>query len=115
MTWLNRILLALFITAALAFLPSYEHLGTEDLARVRAEREALVDGNDELREEIRLLEAEVDALRRDPDDPTSIERVDRELARIAREDLNMIKPGEVVFELRRQPSLDSLAPSGASR
>src|SRR4029434_7380327 len=82
MTWLNRILLALFITAGLAFLPSYEHLGTEDLARVRAERDALVEGNAELSEEIRLLEAEVDALRRDPDDPDSIDRVDRELARI---------------------------------
>src|SRR5688572_27319135 len=115
MTWINRILLALFITAALAFLPSYEHLGTEDLARVRAERDSLVEGNAELREEIRLLEAEVDALRRDPDDPGSLERVDRELARIAREDLNMIKPGEVVFELRRPPKLDLLAPSGDPR
>jgi cell division protein FtsB len=36
----------------------------------------------------------------------TIERVDRELARIAREDLNMIKPGEVVFELRRPASGD---------
>jgi cell division protein FtsB len=108
MTWLNRILLALFITAALAFVPSYEHFGAEDLARVRAERDALEQGNEELRAEIRLLEAEVDALRRDPDDPRSHERVDRELARIAREDLNMIKPGELVFELRRPDSLDSL-------
>lgn len=101
MTWLNRILLALFITAALAFLPSYEHLGAEDLSRVRAERDELTGGNAALREEIRLLEAEVDALHRDPDDPHSHERVDRELARIAREDLNMIMPGELVFELRR--------------
>lgn len=101
MTWLNRILLALFITAALAFLPSYEHLGAEDLARVRAEREALTEGNATLRGEIDLLEAEVDALRREPEDPRSHERVDRELARIAREDLNMIKPDELVFELRR--------------
>lgn len=45
MTWLNRILLALFITAAIAFLPSYEEFGTEDLARVRAEREALIEGS----------------------------------------------------------------------
>lgn len=107
MTWLNRILLAAFITAALAFLPSYEQLGTEDLARVRAERDALVQGNAALREDIRLLEAEVDALRRDDTDPASHERVDRELARIAREDLNMIKPGELVFELHRPVSLDS--------
>lgn len=108
MTWLNRILLALFITAALAFLPSYEHLGAEDLARVRAERDALEHGNEQLGEQIRLLEAEVDALRRDPDDPHSHERVNRELARIAREDLNMIKPGELVFELTRPASPELL-------
>jgi len=116
MTWLNRILLALFITAGLAFLPTYEHLGAEDLARVRAEREALEHSNVGLRDEIRLLEAEVDALHRDPDEPQSHDRVDRELARIAREDLNMIKPGELVFELRRPPAALAAAsadPSGA--
>ena len=106
MTWLNRILLALFITAGLAFLPSYEQLGAEDLSRVRSERDALIAGNSDLRGEIKLLEAEVDALQRLPDDPSSHERVDRELARIAREDLNMIKPGELVFELHRpEPDL----------
>jgi cell division protein FtsB len=110
MTWLNRILLALFITAALAFLPSYEHLGSEDLARVRAERDVLTQGNEQLRDEIRLLQAEVDALRRNADDPHSNERVDRELARIAREDLNMIKPGELVFELHRPAPLDGIEP-----
>lgn len=101
MTWLNRILLALFITAALAFLPSYEHFGAEDLARVRAERDALEASNAKLREEIRLLEAEVESLHLDPEDPRSSARVERELARIAREDLNMIKPDEFVFELHR--------------
>ncbi|NVB36946.1 septum formation initiator family protein [Pseudenhygromyxa sp. WMMC2535] len=101
MSWLNRILLALFITAAIAFLPSYEHLGAEDLARVRAERDALVEGNQTLAREIRLLEAEIEALHVDPEDPRSNERVDRELARIAREDLNMIMPGELVFEVHR--------------
>lgn len=115
MTWLNRILLALFITAALAFLPNYEHLGAEDLSRVRAERDALTDGNAALRDEIRLLEAEVDALHREPDDPQSHERVDRELARIAREDLNMIKPGELVFELRRPSASLAAADVGGSR
>jgi cell division protein FtsB len=109
MTWLNRILLALLITAALALLPNYEQLGSEDLARVQGERDALLDGNQSLREQIRLLEAEVDSLHRDPDDPRSGERVDRELARIAREDLNMIKPGELVFEVRRpnEPASES--------
>lgn len=114
MTWLNRILLALFVTAALAFLPNYEHLGAEDLTRVRAEREALEHSNATLREDIRLLEAEVDALHRDPDEPRSQERVDRELARIAREDLNMIKPGELVFELRRPPAPLANSPTDSS-
>jgi cell division protein FtsB len=114
MTWLNRILLAVFITAALAFLPSYEHLGAEDLSRVRAERDALADGNAALREQIGLLEAEVDALHREPEDPHSHERVDRELARIAREDLNMIMADELVFELRR-PSAPVPAADGDSR
>lgn len=101
MTWLNRILLALFITAALAFVPSYDQLGSEDLTRVRSERDALLERNADLREDIRLLEAEVDALHQDPDDPRSPERVDRELARIAREDLNLIAPDEFVFEIHR--------------
>lgn len=100
MTWLNRILLALLATGALAFLPSYEQLmaGSEDLARVRAERDSLADSNQQLREEIRLIEAEVAALQ--PRDDHAGE-LDRELARIAREDLNMIAPGEVVFEVQR--------------
>lgn len=101
MTWLNRILLALLITGGLAFLPNYEQLGSEDLARVRAERDALAEGNRALRDEIRLIEAEVDSLQPNPDDPRSADRIDHELARIAREDLNMIEPGELVFEVRR--------------
>ncbi|MCA9686266.1 MAG: septum formation initiator family protein [Myxococcales bacterium] len=107
MTWLNRILLALFITAAIAFLPSYEHMGSEDLDRVRAERDALREGNEALAREIDLLQAEVEALHVDPDDPGSKDRVDRELARIAREDLNMIMPGELVFEVHRPNSQSS--------
>lgn len=101
MTWLNRILLALLVTGALAFLPSYEQLmaGSEDLARVRAERDSLADSNQQLREEIRLIEAEVAALQPRGEDHAG--ELDRELARIAREDLNMIAPGEVVFEVQR--------------
>ena len=101
MTWLNRILLALFITVGLALLPSYEGLGAEDLARVRAEREALEQGNEQLARDLSLIEAEVAALHRDPAEVGSSERVNREIARIAREDLNMIAPGELVFEVTR--------------
>lgn len=91
MHWVNRILLAGLVAALLAFGPEQLELAAEsdDLARVTAERDGLVGGNTALREDIRLLEAEVDALKADP----------AEVARIAREDLNLVMPGEVVFEV----------------
>lgn len=99
MHWVNRILLAGLVAALLAFGPEQLELAAEsdDLARVTAERDDLVGGNAALREEIRLLEAEVEALGTDP----------AEVARIAREDLNLVMPGEVVFEVEHvaaQPS-----------
>jgi cell division protein FtsB len=99
MTWLNRILLALLIAAGIALLPHYDTSGGEDLERVVGEREALTLSNAELRREIALLGAEVRALHADPKDRGSGERAERELARIAREDLNLVKPGEMVFEI----------------
>lgn len=102
MSWINRILLALFVVAAVAFLPRYEGvLRADDLARVQAEREQLADENSGLRADIGRLQAEVSALKRDPEDPASSSRADRETARIAREDLNLVKAGEFVFELER--------------
>lgn len=97
MQWLNRVIVALLAIAALAYLPA--ELGTtaqdsEGVARVRDERDALAASNAELRQEIELLRAEVRALKEDP----------REVERIAREDLNMARPGEVVFEFAREAS-----------
>lgn len=91
MHWVNRILLALLVAAAVAFWPERLELAaqTEDLERVRRERAALAEKNDALREDIRLISAEVSALQTDS----------REIARIAREDLNLVRPGEVVFEV----------------
>jgi cell division protein FtsB len=92
--WVNRILLALLVAGALTFLPDRLPVAvaqSEDLERVRAERDSLAEGNAALREEIRQLEGEIDALKTDP----------REVARIAREDLNLVRPGEVVFEVER--------------
>lgn len=94
MHWVNRILFALLVAGALAFLPDRLPLAvaqTEDLERVRAERDALAERNAGLREDIRQLRGEIDALKTDP----------REVARIAREDLNLVRPGEVVFEVER--------------
>jgi cell division protein FtsB len=93
MHWLNRILLAVLIAAAIAWGPEQFELAAagNDLERVQAEAAQLREGNRALREEIRMLQAEVRALSRDP----------AEVARIARQDLNLVMPGEVVFEVER--------------
>lgn len=104
MVWLNRLLLALLVAGAVAYLPRQlaEGSRSEDLARVQREREELEAGNAELRAEIDLLQAEVRALHRDPEDPRARRELDAEIERIAREDLNLIRPGEVVFEVESQ-------------
>jgi len=93
MHWLNRILIAAFIAAVIAFGPAHMERAAHhgDLERVRRERAALQAANDTLRGKIRALAAEVAALQGDPS----------EIARIAREDLNLVAPGEVVFEVER--------------
>jgi cell division protein FtsB len=93
MHWVNRILLAVLVAAILACWPERLELaaGSEDLERVARERDELVEGNDALREEIGRMQAEIHALKHDP----------REVARIAREDLNLVRAGEVVFEVQR--------------
>lgn len=89
-----RILLVLALVGAAAYGPAQLEAaaGNDDLARVRSERQTLVEANAALREQIRLLEAEVTALHGDPN----------ELARIAREDLHLVLPGEVVFEIAEE-------------
>lgn len=106
MKWLNRILVALVVAGALAWLPRQiaSVRAGEDLARVQRERDALVEGNAELREEIAMLEAEVSALHGDPHDPERGAAVAREIERIAREDLNMVRSGEFVFEIKTAPA-----------
>jgi cell division protein FtsB len=91
MHWLNRILLAVLVAACVAFVPEQLELvsQSDDLARVRQERASLLEANAALREQIRLLRAEIQALKTDR----------REIARIAREDLNLVAPGEIVFEV----------------
>jgi cell division protein FtsB len=116
MSWTNRILLAVFIVVAVALLPRYDGVGSEDLSRVQQERIQLVDENAGLRDDIQRLEAEVTSLKRDGRDPRSMAMSDRETARIAREDLNLVKAGEFVFELERpQPSRSHAAGKGSTR
>lgn len=91
MQWFNRILLAVLVAGLVAFVPEQLQLAaqTDDLARIRKERSALVEANAALKDDIRRLRAEVRALSNDPS----------EVARIAREDLNLVAPGEIVFEV----------------
>ena len=101
MTWPNRILLAALIVGLIAFLPRQDSIEPEDLGRVTREREDLGAKVDLLNVELAQLEAEVRALHRPPDGPRGD---DGELARIARGDLNLIRPGEVVFEISPAPT-----------
>ena len=92
--------LALLIAGAVAFLPEREAIEPEDLSRVAQDREELTEKVDKLYTQVKGLEDEVRALHREPGVR------DNELARIARGDLNLIRPGEVVFEIehaQRQP------------
>jgi cell division protein FtsB len=93
MHWMNRVLLAGVVAGLVAWGPSQleRAAGTGELDRVERERTELETGNTELRADIRALSAEVRALKTDPS----------EVARIAREDLNLVGPGEVVFEVER--------------
>jgi cell division protein FtsB len=103
MQWVNRILLAALLAFAVAYLPQhiYSSSGADDLSRVEREHAGLQRSNDRLRGEIAALRAEVSALKRDP----------AEVARIAREDLNLIRPGEVVFEVQRAASPPASPPA----
>ena len=90
--WLGRIPLALAIAVALGWLP-YQLYGRSGLARLislRAEVASVRAANVELRAKNRQLRASL-SLYAD-DDLAAIER-------IARDDLGMVKPGEIVFKV----------------
>ncbi len=91
MHWLNRILLALLVAGVVAIAPQQFEAASDndDLTRVSEEKADLLETNAGLAGEIELLRAEISALKGDK----------AEVARIAREDLNLVLPGEVVFEV----------------
>jgi cell division protein FtsB len=93
MHWISRIGLAALLASAIALCPQqiYRSAGADDLVRLEREHAELTRQNQRVRVEIQLLRDEVNALRRDPE----------EVARIAREDLNLVRPGEFVFEVTR--------------
>ncbi len=91
MTWRHRLLLAAcaaFVPALVSggALPSFERA---DLARAREELARLEADNEALAARIEALEAEVRALQED----------EGEIERIAREQLHLARPDEVVYRL----------------
>lgn len=91
MHWLNRILLALLVAGVVAIAPRQFEAASDndDLTRVSLEKADLLETNAVLAGDIDLLRSEISALKGDK----------AEVARIAREDLNLVLPGEVVFEV----------------
>ena len=103
MSWTNRILLALILAGAAAYWPREDIAIENDIDRARREELArLREDNQKLRQEIDEIEAEISAVSESIDSSLAAQDKDRELARIARDDLNMIRPGEVVFEFQSQ-------------
>ena len=107
MHWLNRILLAVLVAGVVAVGPAQFETAAhhDDLTRVSAERETLREANGVLVGEIELLSAEISALKDDR----------AEVARIAREDLNLVLPGEVVFEVEYEGRSGTTLASGGVR
>jgi cell division protein FtsB len=93
--WLFRIAGAALLAALLAYLPHrlYQSDGyvlmmrmEEQLAEMDRRREALVHENQNLKHDVRRLRS----------DPDAIDRV-------ARDDLGLVQPGEIVIQVERSP------------
>lgn len=94
--WLRRVPAAIAIAVALGWLPYqlYGESGLSRLLHLRAEVARLRSENLELRRKNRALRSELSLY--DEDDAGSVER-------IARDELGLVKPGEVVFKVEVAP------------
>jgi cell division protein FtsB len=89
--WLHRLALASAIALTLGYLPHHIY-GKTGLARLLRNRRALMllhERNTRARDENARLRAQAAALRSDP----------LELERVARDELGLVKQGEVVYQL----------------
>jgi cell division protein FtsB len=97
--WVRRLGIAALLAVALGWVP-YHLYGSSGLARfmrLRAERDALHEGNLKLHAENQRLREELEALSDDNDNlsRTAVERA-------ARDELGLVKPGEVVYQVNEQ-------------
>ena len=94
--WFRRLMIAALLAVALGYVP-YHLYGSSGLARyvrLKAERDALHETNLKLHVENQRLHGELDAL---SDDNGELSRAAVE--RAARDELGLVKPGEVVYHV----------------
>jgi cell division protein FtsB len=99
--WFRRLAFAAGLAVALGYVP-YHLYASSGLARyfkLRGERAQLHAGNLRLLETNQRLRAELDAVSDGPNGGISRAAVER----AARDELGLVKPGEVVFKLELQP------------
>lgn len=93
--WIGRLLSALAIAVALGWLPYqiYGRTGLAHLVKLRRELQALRESSAALRSANGRLRGEVALYEEDP--AAAVERA-------AREQLGMVKPGEIVYRIERR-------------
>jgi len=97
-TWVRRIGIAAVVAVALGYVPYhvYASSGLARFVRLRAERDGLHASNLKLAEENRRLRQDLDAL---VDEPGDTELSRSAVERIARDELGLVRPGEIVFKI----------------
>jgi cell division protein FtsB len=94
--WVRRLGIAALLAVALGWVP-YHLYGSSGLARyvrLKSERDALHEANLKMHEQNQRLRAELDAL---SDEDGNLSRAAVE--RAARDELGLVKPGEVVYQV----------------
>lgn len=94
--WVRRLLIAVLLAVSLAYLPYrlYLRSGLSRLLSLRAELQQVRAENQRLAQDNRRLGQELERLK---DDDLAIERV-------ARDELGLIRPGEIVFKVVEPPA-----------
>jgi cell division protein FtsB len=98
--WLRRVGVATAVALALGYVPYhvYSRSGLARYLKLRAERDALHEANLRTLEANQRLRAELAALV-DEEGELSRDAVER----AARDELGLVRPGEIVFKLEPQP------------
>jgi len=108
--WVRRLGVAALVALALGYVP-YHLYGSSGLARwvkLERERDALHEGNLKLHEANQRLRAELEALSDGDDESLSRAAVER----AARDELGLVKPGEIVYQVGAPPAPGAASEAG---